>query len=115
MHPQSPIRHAQHETYFELVFRDRVLAPERVIGTILHDYFFDVFIGNKADDTDPIETRIEHIEDLFTPGENLTYYHFVKTAKTERVGMLKIKSFKIQEGGKDRQKNRVKGELVATF
>jgi hypothetical protein len=106
----------EHERPFcEIIFNQRVKVSKGFLGTVLYDYAFTVTIGNKVDDDDPIETRSRQIETLFSEGETINFSHFDEQKKFSRVGLIRVKTFKVQEGGKDRQGNKIKAELVVTF
>lgn len=101
--------------FFEIIFNQRVKASKGFLGTVLYDYAFTITIGNKVDDDDPIETRSRQIETLFSEGETINFSHFDEQKKFSRVGLIRVITFKVQEGGKDRQGNKIKAELVVRF
>jgi len=99
---------------FYLEFIDKKSAKS-YFGSKLYDYAFNIILENK-EASDAVKIRNNEIEDLFVINERISFYHFIdENIKYSREGHLTVKNFRIVEGGKERQKNRIRGELVITF
>jgi len=99
---------------FYLEFIDKK-ATKGYFGSKLYDYAFNIILENK-EASDAVKVRTDEIEELFIRNEMINYYYFANDKlKFKRNGYLTVKNFRVMEGGKEREKNRIKGELVITF
>jgi hypothetical protein len=99
---------------FYLEFVDKKVTKGH-FGSIIYDYAFNITLENK-EAVNATKIRTDEIEAVFIKNEQIDFYHFVNDKlKTKRNGYLTVKSFRVMEGGKEREKNRIKGELVITF
>jgi hypothetical protein len=99
---------------FYLEFIDKKVTKGH-FGSIIYDYAFNVTLENK-EAKNATKIRTDEIEAVFIKNEQIDFYHFVDDSiKHRRTGYLTVKNFRVMEGGKEREKNRIKGELVITF
>ena len=97
-----------------LTFENKKKSTVGFVGTILWQYDFTFTIENK-EDPNAVPVRVDHMEDSFVQGELLDFYHFSNNSKYRREGKIIVKTYKIQEGGKERMKNALKAELSVIF
>jgi hypothetical protein len=99
---------------FYLEFIDKKYG-KGYFGCKIFDYSFNIILENK-EASDAVKIRTDELEGIYIKDEQIDYYHFVNdNFKFRRTGYLIVKNFRIMEGGKERQKNRIRGELVITF
>jgi hypothetical protein len=107
---------------FYLSYKERVKSKKSTFGMIVWDYHFDAVIEvleddpNRATNEDTVEQKTIFIEKAFFEGEELDFWHFEKGVKYDRADLkLEVSKFRIEEGVRDRQKNRIKASLVISF
>lgn len=97
-----------------LSFKEKARSKKQYFGSVSYDYFFEVVVENKESDKAAL-LRTNNIDELFYEWENIPYYHFDNGRKYPRNGYLVVKKFRAIENAKDREKNRIRAELVITF
>jgi hypothetical protein len=112
-HPDPPTGQYKRECV-SLTFKEKVATKKQFFGSTVYDYSFDVTLENK-ESADAVNSRTNSLDGIFYNNEKLPFYNFVGNAKHTRFGLLLVKSFRIVENAKDREKNRIRAEVVITF
>ena len=95
-------------------YRDKKISFEDSFFGMLKDaYTIGITIENRSDETyNAVETRSGQIDSLFYENEEITVYKFIGNKKLERYATLRVKQYRIVEGGKDREKNKIRADLI---
>lgn len=114
-HPDPPTGEYLRPCFYP-AFREKKKSKDSPFGAQVHEYSFDITVETLEEDAatqdyDSVVFRTEMLEELFFGGEYLDFYQ----NGSARAMKMKVKTFRLAEGGVDRAKNRIKAELIIAF